>query len=61
MKSKGEMEKGNASHVQCAVCQAVSVFMLLTETLPMGERTSNRKREGRCIRDKYVFFLLLEF
>ena len=47
MKSKVEGEKGNPTHRQCAVslCQSLK---LLTEILPMGERASSQKREGRC-------------
>jgi len=56
MKSKEEGEKGNPTHRQCAVslCQSLK---LLTEILPMGERASSQKREGRCMRDKSFFIV----
>ena len=56
MKSKVEGEKCNPTHQPCAVslCQSLK---LLTEILPMGQRASSQKREGRCMRDKSFFIV----
>lgn len=58
MKSQGEMEKGSPAYLQCAVslCQSLK---WLTEILPMGERTSTQKREGRCMRDRYIYIFIV--
>ena len=55
MKSKVEGEKGNPTHLQSAVSLR-QPLKLLSEILPMGERASSQKREGRCMRDKSFFY-----
>lgn len=58
MKFRGGREKGNPLHLQCSVSLHQSL-KLLTEILPKRERTSNQKRESRCMRDKSFFLIFI--